>query len=260
MKTILYYFSGTGNSLQIAKDIATQIGDTQLVRIQKPFPGKPDAAVDRIGIVFPVYMWGLPLAVKEFVEQLEANPSTYIFAVTTYGGFPAGTLRMLDELLQTRGMRLSAGFGIKMPGNYTPMYGATPLKKQQKDFAAAARKISSLVETVKAGKTVPVKKTLWLIDILFSRFIYAGGSKQIRSSDKQFFTLDTCTRCGTCARVCPVENITLVDGKPHWQGHCEQCLACLQWCPVEAIQFTKKTVGRTRYHHPAVLVSDFFKK
>jgi len=260
MNTIIYYFSGTGNSLKVAKDIAAQLGDTKLIRIQKPFKGKTDVSAERIGIVFPVYMWGLPLAVKEFAAQLGAGPDKYIFAAATFGGFPAGTLPMLSKVLKSGGMKLSAGFGVKMPGNYTPMYGAKPEAEQQKCFKDSAEKIKQIVETVRAGKSAPLSKNPWFINALFSGFIYSGGSKRIPKSDEKFFALDTCTKCGICAKVCPVENIKLVEGMPEWLGHCEQCLACLQWCPVDAIQFGKKTIGRKRYHHPDVNVNDILKE
>ena len=70
--------------------------------------------------------------------------------------------------------------------------------------------------------------------------------------DAAFWADDGCTGCGTCAGICPVDNIEMVDGRPVWQHRCEQCFACLQWCPEQALQFGAKTTGATRYHHPDV--------
>ncbi len=259
MKTILYYFTGTGNSLKVAKDIAAKLGDTRLAAIRKPFPQSFDVSADRIGIVFPVYMWGLPIIVKEFAVHLNASPDKYIFAVATYGGFPAGTLNMLDEELRSHDMKLSAGFGVQMPGNYTPMYGAISDEKQKAMFDKVAAKVEEIVEVVKSGKPSKIENNFWLVNKLFTGFIYNGGSKQIPTADKKFILQDSCTKCGICAKVCPAENIKLVEGKPTWLNHCEHCLACLQWCPVEAIQYGEKTIGRKRYHHPSVSVVDIFK-
>ena len=36
MNTAVYYFTGTGNSLKIAKDLAKELHDTQLIRICAP--------------------------------------------------------------------------------------------------------------------------------------------------------------------------------------------------------------------------------
>jgi MinD superfamily P-loop ATPase len=64
-----------------------------------------------------------------------------------------------------------------------------------------------------------------------------------------------CDGYGICSRICPVDNIKMVDGAPSWQ-HCERCMACLQWCPKEAIEFDENSIGRKRYHHPDVVISD----
>ncbi|MGB7566669.1 MAG: EFR1 family ferrodoxin [Chitinivibrionales bacterium] len=260
MKTVLYYFSGTGNSLQTARDIAAKLGDAQLVAIRKPFQQSYDVSAERTGIVFPVYMWGLPIIVKEFAERLAVAPDKYIFAVATFGGFPAGALGMLSRVLKSKGMTLSAAFGVGMPGNYLPLYGARSKESQQKSFTSAVPKIDLIVEKVRKRETAGVDKNSWIVNAIFSGFLYNGGSKKLRTADKKFILQETCTKCGICAKVCPVENIKLVEGKPTWLNHCEQCLACLQWCPVEAIQYAKKTIGRKRYHHPSITVSDMFKK
>jgi ferredoxin len=260
MRTTIFWFSGTGNSLKAARDVAAGLGDAKLVQIRKPFQKDYDLSADRIGIVFPVYMWGLPLAVKEFAEQLSAGPDKYIFAVTTYGGFPGGTIPMLAKILKKGKMKLSAGFGLLMPGNYTPMYGAIPDEKQQKMFKAADEKVKKIIDTVKSGASLKLESNNFFVNALFTGFIYKGGSRQIRGADKNYNVQDNCTKCGICAKVCPSANINLADGKPVWQHRCEQCMACLQWCPVEAIQYGKKTAGRKRYHHPSVKAADMFLK
>jgi flavodoxin len=124
MKTVLYYFSGTGNSLVVAQDLAKELGDTSVIPIARAMNDGGAAPADKVGLVFPVYMWGLPLIVASFIGKMKIDPQAYYFAVTTYGGFPGATLGQADRLFRERGATLSAGFGIKMPGNYTPMYGA----------------------------------------------------------------------------------------------------------------------------------------
>ncbi len=83
MSTEIYYFSGTGNSLAVARDIARKTNGKLI-----PIPSimdkeriKTDA--DVIGIVFPVYYepyGGVPLIVRRFVRKLEGIGSKYIFA------------------------------------------------------------------------------------------------------------------------------------------------------------------------------------
>jgi Fe-S-cluster-containing hydrogenase component 2 len=48
---------------------------------------------------------------------------------------------------------------------------------------------------------------------------------------------DECVGCENCVPVCPVEAITLVDGKAVIdQKKCNQCLTCIEECPTDAIQ------------------------
>ncbi len=66
MKTIIYYFTGTGNSLAVAKKIAAVLGDCDLVPIASLQSTTADItpAADRVGIVNPVYFAGLPVMVS----------------------------------------------------------------------------------------------------------------------------------------------------------------------------------------------------
>ena len=47
---------------------------------------------------------------------------------------------------------------------------------------------------------------------------------------------ETCTGCGACVNVCPVEALKLEEGKAIVdEGTCIDCGACISECPVEAI-------------------------
>ena len=63
-----------------------------------------------------------------------------------------------------------------------------------------------------------------------------------------FQASDACISCGQCAKRCPMNNITLVNGKPEWGGKCTHCMACICYCPAKAIEYGKKSVGKPRYH------------
>ncbi|MDD5491437.1 MAG: EFR1 family ferrodoxin [bacterium] len=256
MKTILYYFTGTGNSLKITRDLAAQLGETEIIPMAKVIDQPTiSPAADRIGIIFPVYMWGVPLIVANFSRKLHVPMSTYVFGLANYGGFPAGTLLMLKDILAANKINLSAGFAIRMPGNYTPMYGAIPVEKQQKNFAHESTMIKEIAETIKAKKSTAIHANNLLVNALFS-FIYKHGSLKIPEGDKTFWVDDKCNSCGICEKACPVRNIKMAAGRPVWLHHCEQCVACLQWCPQEAIQVGKNTATRKRYHQPDITVQD----
>ncbi|HAJ79205.1 MAG TPA: 4Fe-4S ferredoxin [Fibrobacteres bacterium] len=259
MKTEIYYFTGTGNSLVVARDIAAQI-EGELISIPSVIDQDTiQTAAKVIGIVFPVYMCGLPLIVKRFVKKIGNLQDRYIFAIATYGGMPGATINMLGKVIAKCGGKLAAGFTVCMPGNYTPMYGAIAEARQQQMFAAWHQKAPTIAEDIKANRQGVKENSNMLTNIIFSDIIYQLAASHIPKMDKQFRADEKCSRCGICQKVCPVNNIEMIDGKPAWKGHCEQCFACLQWCPEQAIQYGKNTTGRKRYHHPEVKISDLIK-
>ena len=256
MKTTLFYFSSTGNSLQTARDLAAQMGETELIPIPKAVLAETvTCSSDRIGLVFPVYIWGLPLIVTRFIEKLKLPAERYVFAIATCGGSTGATLKQTSKLLAARGITLSAGFKITMPGNYTPMYGAVTEEKQQKLFEKEQNKIKEIAGIVKNGEQGPMVNGFFLINWLGGA-LYRTSMPRLPEGDRKFWVQDTCNGCSICEKICPVSNISMHENKPQWLHHCEHCMGCLQWCPQEAIQFGKKTEGRKRYHHPGVTVGN----
>ena len=108
MKTVIYYFTGTGNSLAAARKIAAALGDTELVPIASlaGTHGEIAPGAERVGIAFPVYFAGLPAMVASFAARLRPGQARYVFAVATYGGSGAASaLLQLDGILRQHAVR-----------------------------------------------------------------------------------------------------------------------------------------------------------
>jgi ferredoxin len=256
MKTTIFYFSATGNSLKVAKDLAERIGDTQLVPIPRVIKAGVTISADRIGIVFPVYVFGMPLLVTDFIKKIKASAEKYFFAVATYGGKAGACLQQTVNCLESQGLSLSAGFLVRMPGNYTLLYGAISPEKQAALFTQAKEKISRIAAVVKEGRNAGIETDFFPFGGLLSGLLYGFAAPKIPAMDKSFWVNDACTGCGVCEKVCPVDDIVLQQGKPVWLHRCQQCMACLQWCPEEAIQSGKNTSNRRRYRHPEIALSE----
>jgi flavodoxin len=120
-----FYFSGTGNSLAAARDIASKMNGvlTAIPSLNDRESITTDA--DVIGIVFPVYFaandnGGIPLMVRRFVGRLDDIGSKYVFAVCTHGGMPGTTIENFGRAVGSRGGRLAAGFAVKMSAPPSP--------------------------------------------------------------------------------------------------------------------------------------------
>ena len=238
---------------------------------------------DVIGVVFPVYgLDRIPSIVERFVEKLDGLGSKYVFAVSTYGSLAGMGVKTFGKAVRSRGGKLSAGFAVHMPMNNIAipgfMYSGTIGNKEQTLFTDWRRKRDFVCEYVNARKEGRFEASNRLLVSLFSPIDKYYGRWRIESRynkllnshltmdeirpmmDVSFRTDDKCDGCGLCSGICPVNNIKMVDGVPSWQHHCERCMACLQWCPKEAIEFDKDSIGRKRYHHPDVKLSDMLKR
>jgi len=255
-ETTIYYFSGTGNSYTVAKDIQKKLKNCKLVAITDEYK-KEFAVTDtqNVGIVFPLYFLSMPKIVMDFVEKINLDKSEYIFSIVTRGGskFVGGALSHLNKILKRKEKKLSAGFYVQMPGNYILMYGAPSEKIQAKEFSNAVKKIEYIVNKVNSKEhIIEIEPFSFMRPFLHGIFI-----KRLKKVDSRFWVTKSCNSCGICEKVCHFQNIKNASIKPEWQHNCQACMACIQYCPMQAIQHKNSTVKKTRYHHPQVLVTKY---
>jgi ferredoxin len=258
MKTRLYVYTGTGNSLWIARQLALELKEATLHFIPYLSEGF-EVEADRVGIIFPVHIWGLPSRIIQFIDHLQVKPETYFFALAVNAGQTAATLAQLQKLMSTRKLSLAVGYSIVLPSNYIPWGGPGPIDTQQRLYRGAQEKVKAIAGTILREERKKVDRgPLWQ-NVLFS-LIYKMSFRSVHKLDKNFWVDNKCNGCGICLKVCPAVNIEMRNVKPAWLHRCEQCLACIQWCPQEAIQYGKKTIKYARYHHPEVILEDMLEQ
>lgn len=257
MKTTLLRFSGTGNSLAVARMIACGVGDASIVSVQE-FLRRDHRKLDceACGFVFPVYCQDVPEMVRRLVRGIEFPSDAYIFGVATHNGDPGYSHFTLDALLRKKGMRLSAGFAVLMPGNsITPGDSMNPEPEIRRRLEASPKAVNEILERVIkrdtnrfAGTNTLRKRVKGWRNMFRHRYIHRVP--------ESFHVTDACDGCGVCARICPEGNIAMEGSRPAWSDHCQMCLACIHWCPRQAIQNGEGTIHRRRYHHPDVSITD----
>ena len=244
---MIFYFSGTGNSAWAARQLARLTGDeacdiTTLHEV-------PDLANARqIGFVFPVYAWGMPEIMADFVKKL-SKAQVFTFGVCTCGGDAGLAMKQFSKLYP-----LSSSYSLVMPNNY--IIGSDTDEKDEilQKLAAARAELERISGEIKRQEKI-YRVHEGAMAGLKSSLVNFGFNRFARSA-KPFFAEDSCNGCGLCAANCPAHAITLRDAKPVWAAQCYQCLRCINQCPQQAIQYGKATTGRRRYTIRAYLPQD----
>lgn len=272
---MIFYFSATGNTRWAATKLAATTGE-QLVYIPDVMDGDCTfrlAERERLGFVFPVHGWRPPLLVRRFIEKLniKTTPDNYCFALCTAGDSIARTIDILAADLAKKGLSLDAAYSLLMPEAYVGLpfmdvdTEEKELKKKQKaaeDLELYAREIAERQKT--PWQTERERLHIGPVPRLLSGPV-GGFFINVLVTDKLFrVDQEKCLRCGRCASVCPVGNISGGKGKlPQWlhnekaqESHtrehaCMACFSCYHHCPTKAIAYGHRTKSKGQYYYKA---------
>jgi ferredoxin len=252
MNKTIFYFSATGNSLQTALDIAAALGDTEVVSIAKTGMNY-HCNSEVIGFVFPVFAWGLPNMVYDFIKSGDFNKNAYFFSVVTCGGTIGNCLVDVDHLLKEKGAYLHYGSKLRFFSNYLLMVNINTAKLP-KLLAKADSRLVLIIQAIKSRKECKMKGGSGLLAGFF-RTMHEKAVAGYKFTDKDYTISESCTQCAACVGVCPAKNIEIIAEKVTFKHNCERCLACIHWCPQKAINYKDITQNKQRYHHPKVKLS-----
>ena len=248
---MIFYFSGCGNSRFVAESIAKELNERLVFIPEAEREQQFDyvlAEGERVGFVFPIYSWRPPALVSAFVRKLhfDRHPD-YVWMAVTCGSNGGHADRVFRQQLEEIGLPLHADFCFVMPNVYVNMAGMTidkPARAQRK-IARSKAHLPAVVQHIR-DREAAAEMRRGVFPGFKTNVIGKGFGKWV--SDEPFFATDACVSCGKCVSVCPLQNITLEEGRPKWHGHCTNCDACYHHCPQHAIQFGKATKGKGQYY------------
>ena len=234
------YFTASGNSLYVAKRIGgTLLSIPQLMKLENI-----EITDDAVGIVCPVYAVEMPMMVKAFLSKAKIK-TDYFFLVYTYGMAYASAFAHVELACRESELKLSYINAIQMVDNYLPGFemqnqiDTLPKKNVEGQIKKIIVDISNRTET-------PVR--ISISDKAQMAMYHNMLAKRIlrRNTAQSYIVNENCTLCGICAKVCPANNITVMD-KVHFANCCEVCYACLHNCPQNAIHMKfEKSPARFR--------------
>jgi len=257
MNTIFVY-SGTGNSLASAKQIAKAI-NAEVIHITAELAETPATfSGGTCVLIYPVYAYGMPMTVKHFVIANKFN-FEYFAVVTTCGSYSKGAFAEAIKLLKKCGQRVHYSTEVKSVENYVHMFKLPVEETIARTIEAQTKITDHVIADIRERRT---NKRIMFRPL--SIFVLCVFRLATPSFARRYRFNDSCNGCGICARVCPSRAIEMVDGKPNigpkGQYLCDHCQACLQLCPCRAIEFGKIKPDGRRYKHSDIEVSDLFKR
>jgi len=263
----IYYFSGTGNSLHVAKELQKRIPETKLIPIVSILNKDIiKSCSDTVGFVFPIHLAMAPAPVMKFIKKLDLRSAEYLFAIATRAGSQHRAFIDLKNILKKKGKSLDSFFTLNMASNdpkFEDWQAATEEKIAELE-SEVQNKLDSIEKTVLNKEKSREKDT----DFTVSMPSFPILSKILpflnRFYNVEFYADEKCKSCGTCEKVCLSGKVKIIYGKPVWQKdvQCFSCHACLNYCPEHSVQIKSSrllksyTTENERYSHPYATKED----
>lgn len=240
-KRVVLYFTGTGNCLYVARQLAGKEGEIlsipQLMR-KKQF----EIETDEIGLVYPIYGHMPPYMVREFIKKAQLK-AEYKFAVLTYGMRKCNAVEIWDGISRKAGNVFDYIGTIIMVDNWLPNFDMNEQMKIDKHIPENLAKITSDLSNRRRWHEPVTQEEREQHEGFMSLSGLDPEVGFLMKADRSFRVTDDCIHCGICTYVCPRGNYQLTGQGVKMQGDCEFCFACIQNCPQRAIQFKKNEDG-----------------
>jgi flavodoxin/Pyruvate/2-oxoacid:ferredoxin oxidoreductase delta subunit len=233
----IYYFTGTGNTLLIAEQIADSLRqggvEVRLQAIEKSRPAgvKPGRT---LGFGFPICALATYPFVWEFLKELPPGNGTKAFMFSTLGGAGGGIRGPLKRLLKKKGYQPIGAADFRMPPNIFIIFSDQRNQRRiQKGYTRAAAFAEKLLNGKARWRSVPILGlfTGAIARSLMRFFDWPPHQKLFRMK----VDVGKCTGCGQRARLCPTHNIKIEEKLPLYSLKCQYCMRCISFCPAWAI-------------------------
>ena len=247
---MVLYYSATGNTEYIAKEIARRLDDEcvdLLDRIknqdftefhsEKPFI-----------ICAPVYVCEMPRFMSKYLKKQTFTGNRNVYFIFTSGGYCGISGQLAKWMFRNKKMKYMGRAEFKMPRNYVANDHYPMLEKEEVEerIINSHKMLAPTVETIKAGGKLKARHIFLFETIITVPFNPVWSKLKLRAKD--FHCGDNCIGCGKCVKLCPLNNIELKDKKPVWSDRCSHCMACIGNCPVRAIEYGEISQTKEQYN------------
>ena len=246
----IFYFSGTGNSRNVALWFAAEAGKRGLeagVSSVKDSVPEPASCRDRSRLkVFtsPVHGFNYPAVMLRFLLRFPKGRGDVMLFNTRAGmafgkfrtpGISGITFILASVILRLKGYRICGTCPVDMPSNWLFVHPALKDKPVRLLHLKSRQRVQKAANRILNGKTFYRSLPELPVDILASPVapLYLLFARFVLS--KTLYATEDCNGCRLCASGCASDAIKFIDGRPYWTVKCESCMQCLSVCPKKAV-------------------------
>lgn len=248
IKTVIHYFTGTGNTAHAVKLIAgllqTNGHEVTICNVKKHVL-PPEELFDYHIFAFPVLAWAAPVMMKKYVKQMAASTGAKTAVLAINGavlhnknvvrGYTGQALEEISTILKRKKYDVFLTGNASFPDNWTQFTNPEDKENAEIILSLGENDVRQFVskflqekrETYRCG--LFNKIWTWVMAFLFDNI----GRRVL---GKFYIADEHCTACGLCEKTCPAKAIRMSDKKPYWTSRCEDCNRCINICPEKAIQ------------------------
>ena len=238
------YFSGTGNSKYCLECFLKEFNDIQIFSIEDHKVIEQIKHHTQIIIAYPVQYSNIPKILRDFIMKNAAIwKNKEIFIIATMGLFSGDGAGILARLLKKQDAQIIGGLHLKMPDSIADEKVLKHSSEKNKALILEAeKKIIQAAHDFQNGQ--PSQEGIGLFSHLaglFGQRLYFY-TKTKHYSNKLKINEARCIGCGKCAKLCPMKNIDMTNGKAIAKNQCTLCYRCINQCPTQAMTLLGKKV------------------
>lgn len=233
---IVFYFSGTGNSRFIAERFSRAAGAACLSVEEAADFDALIAQEDTVGFCYPVYGSCVPRPMREFVlTHGRALANKRIVILSTQLVFSGDGAHALCAFLPGGKSDVVYAEHFNMPNNIAnfSLFAVKNGRQNRTRLVKATRKAERAADEVLRGR-IRRRGFHWLSILIGKSQSMLWPLVEKRAANDVRISAD-CTRCGLCAHICPMQNLTEGENGIEQGGKCAVCYRCVNACPERAI-------------------------
>jgi len=250
-KILIFYFSGTGNSKQVARwisefaaarSIECRVLDISRTDISQLEPLDSNAFII---IISPVHGFNYPKITLDFIRRFPSGKNKIVLMNTRAGmkigsfitpGLTGIAFILSSLLLKRKGYKIVGQIPFDMPSNWISIHPALRENAVKFIYQKNYYRAEKHAEKIFFGKNDFLAFRDLIQDILIAPVSLGYYLVGRYAFAKTFYASYKCDNCDICIKQCPVNAIEKINNHPYWNFNCESCMKCMNSCPKRAIE------------------------